>query len=243
MLINDVAAKGFFRDSDPIGQVVGFNGRKRTIIGILRGVHFNGPEAVIPPEMYVPADQEPLHPDLPAIGFLVVRTDNSPMAVAEDLRTVLRSVLGTEPQAARLVDNAYRDLTAGRRFNAGVMGSFGIIALLVATLGIYGVMSFNVARQIRAIGLSMALGASRARVMRSVIFTVLRRVSVGLVIGLVAAATISKAFVSFVFGIRPIDPVTYLAVGTVVILVAVAAAMTPALRAGNLSPTEALRRE
>jgi predicted permease len=241
MLINDVAARRFFPGRDPIGEVVAFRG-PTTIIGVLRGVRMNGPEVEMRPEMYTPADQvEPRYQR--AAGRLVVRADRDPRSLAAAVREAIRPALDAEPPQPQFVDDDFRRLTAGRRFNAGLMAVFGLIAVAIGATGVYGTMEFVVAQQVRSIGLRMALGASTSHVMRSVLRDAMRRVMLGTVIGLAGAWLVSKAFASFVFGIRPTEPAVYIAVGGLLALVGLAAALVPALHAARLDPLALLRHE
>lgn len=240
MLINDVAARRFFPDRDPVGQIVTFQGSQTTIIGVLRGVHFGGPEVDVPPAMYTPIDQLV---GAPNIGALLVRTTGDPRALSGKVQDAIRSALGgSEPGLPRFIDDGFRRLTAGRRFNAGLMAIFGFIALAIGAIGVYGTTSFVVAQQIPAIGLRMTLGASPTRVLRSVLREALRDVALGVGIGLAGAWALSGALASFVFGIRATDPLVYAAVGGVLAVVGTAAAFVPAMRAARLDPLAALRR-
>jgi predicted permease len=242
MLINDVAARRFFPDRDPLGQVVTFRG-PTTIVGVLRGVYFSGPEADLRPEMYIPADQERARAPID-VGSLVVRTSGNPREIAAAVRGAIAPALGSvEPGPAQFVDDFFRKLIAGRRFNAGVMAALGFIAVALGIIGVYGTMAFLVTRQAREIGLRLALGASPSRILRSVLWGALRRVALGLAMGLTGAWAASNAFRSFVFGIRPTDPRVYAEVASVVALIGVIAALEPALRAARLNPIETLRRE
>jgi putative ABC transport system permease protein len=241
MLINEVAAQRFFPDRDPVGQVVTFRG-PTTIVGVLHAVRFDGPEAAYRPEMYIPADQERLR-GAREFGSLIVRANRNPRQVAAAVRDAIRPAIGTEPAEAQFVDDFFHRLTAGRRFNAGVMAVFGVIAVALAAIGIHGTMAFLVARQVPAIGLRLALGASPSRILRSVMSSALRRVGLGVAIGLAAAWATSSAITSFVFGIRPTDPYAYAAVISIVALVSAIAAIVPAIRAARLDPSTALRRE
>lgn len=242
MLINDVAARRFFPHRDPIGQVVTFRGQTM-IIGVLRGVHFDGPEVEARPEMYTPADQEPFRRAM-AFGSVLVRTSRDPRALAGPIRAAFGQALGgPELGQPRFVDDYFRLVTARRRFNAQLMSTFGIIALAIGALGIYGTMAFVVAQQVRAIGLRMALGASPSRVMRSVVWDALRRVGLGTGIGIATAWALSSALSSFVFGIRPTEPMVYVAVGSLLALVGIVAALVPALRASRLDPVTVMRDE
>ena len=245
MLINDVAARQFFPGRDPVGQVVEFRG-PTTIVGVLRGVRARGPETEVRPEMYTPADQEDPHYLREPItsGTLVVRLNRQAPSLAAAVREAIRPALGgSEPGPPEFMDDDFRRLTAGRRFNAAVMVAFGLIAAAIGAIGVYGAMAFDVAQQIRVIGLRMALGASRSDVRRVVIWNALKRVTLGTCIGLAGAWVVSSALESFVFGIRPTAPAVYLAVGSFLAFIGLAASLGPALRAARLDPLSALRHD
>lgn len=254
MLINDVAARGYFQDQDPIGKVATLFG-PTTIVGVLRGMQRDGPEADVRPELYLPIDQYPAQFIRTATwvpGSLVVRTRGDARLVASGVQQAIEAVLKGEPAIPglppqtfqpRFIDDYFQRLTASRRFNAALMTMFGLVAVAIGALGVYGTMAFFVAQQIRAIGLRMALGAAPARVMRTVLWDALRRVALGVAIGLGLSWAASSAFSSFVFGIRPNDPKVYLAVAGILVLVGFLAALVPALRASRLDPLASLRHE
>lgn len=148
----------------------------------------------------------------------------------------------TVPEA-RFVGDDFRRFTAGRRFNAGLMGVFGMVAVVIGAIGIYGTMAFVVAQQGRAIGLRMALGASRSNVIRSILSEALGRVTAGAAVGLVGARIVASLFTSLVFGVQTTSPAVYAAVGLGLAAVGVLAAFVPALRAARLDPLAALRSE
>lgn len=244
-LINDVAAQRFFGGQDPVGRVATFQNNSLTIVGVLRSVRFVGPEDDARPELYIPLGQEPAYSNrINSNGNLVVRTAGPAPLLAPAIREVIRTVLdGAEPSQAQFIDDAFRRLTAARRFNAGLMSIFGFVAIAIGAAGIYGTMAFVVAQQVRAIGLRMALGASPGRVMRSVLRDAAWRVVAGLAIGLTCAWAISSAFASLVFGVTPTEPGIYMMVAGIVVLIGLAAAIVPALRAARLDPLVALRTE
>jgi predicted permease len=241
MLINEMAARRFFPDRDPVGQVVTFRG-PTTIVGVLRSVRFDGPEGEVRPEMYIPADQERLRMPMD-MGAVVVRTNGPTQQIAAAVREAIRPVLGVEPEQPRLVDEFFRRITAGRRFNALVMAGFGAIAVILGMAGVYATMQFLISRRFRDIGLRMALGATRGRIMRSVLTTALMQVALGMTIGLITAWAVSNAFRSFVFGITPTEPGVYAEVAAVIVFIGMTAAALPAFRASRLDPLETLRRE
>jgi ABC-type antimicrobial peptide transport system permease subunit len=150
---------------------------------------------------------------------------------------------GREPSQPRLLDKEFSALTAGRRFNAGVMSAFGVVALIIAAMGVYSTMAFLVARQTRGIGVRLALGASKARIVRLILSTAARRLVVGGVVGLAAAWLVSGVFSALIFGFRTTDPWTYLVVAFVIGVAGLLAAYAPALRACRIDPIVALHQE
>ena len=237
MVINEVAARRFFHGRDPIGQIVTFRG-PTTIIGVIGGVNYDGPEAQQRPAMYVPIAQQPKA----RLGTLFVRTQADPRPMQDALTAAVREQTGRDSDV-RYVDDDFRKTTEVRRFNALVMIIFGVIAVLIGALGVYGAMAFFVARQVRTIGLRMALGASPARVRRSVLRDALVRVAAGSVAGLVGAWVASGALRSLVFGLSPTEPIVYLATALFIAVIGVAAALIPARRAARLDPLTALRHD
>ena len=239
--INEEAAKRFFPGKDAIGQVVNFH-RPTTIVGVVRSVRFEGPEGDVRPEMYITAEQEPM-PLQRHFGSVIVRTAGNARNVGAAVREAIRPVLGVDPGPVELVDDHFARLTAGRRFNAAVMATFGVIALAIGVVSIFATMQFVVTRQFREIGLRLALGASRERITRTVVGIAVRRTALGVVFGLMASWASSRALQSFVFGLTPTEPSVYLQVFTGLAIVAVAAALLPAVRAARLDPVEVLRRD
>jgi putative ABC transport system permease protein len=239
LLVNEAAARRFFDGRDPIGAQVRFWGASRTIVGIVADERFRGLAAPPAFAVYAPLAQAP---SATGAGVLLVRTTGDPSALAAAVRGIIReqdpglAVFGVEPLDATLSRSISRP-----RFTAVLLAVFAGVALLLAAVGIYGLLAYSVAQRRREIGIRLALGARPAQVSAAVVRRGLRLAVVGLAIGLPAAAGTVRLLQSLLFDTRPGDPLTYLAVAAVVALASAAAAVVPARRATRVDPALALR--
>jgi predicted permease len=240
VLINESAAKTFFGADDPIGKriSVGRSVKDAEVIGIVGDVR-QMPDSAPGPTTYVPSAQSP-----PEEMIVFVRTMRNAATVASALRRAVREVAPQRSMYDMQTMTQREGLaTAKNRFRAMLLTAFALTALLLAAIGIYGVLSFAVTARTREMGIRMALGAERASVQRLVIGEGLALVAVGVVIGLAGAFAGARVLRAFLFDLTPSDPVTYAAIVVVLGVTAVLASWVPALRASRVDPVIALRAE
>jgi predicted permease len=239
LLINQATADRFFQSQDPIGQQIRFWGTNWLVVGIVGNERFHGIAKAPPIGGYAPLAQTRL-----ATLALMVRTTTNPVEMESAVRTAIRevdpelAVFGLEP----LRDTVVNSLGA-QRFMALLLGLFGLLALVLAAVGVHGVLTYLVAQRTREIGVRMALGATSGRVTNLVVGQGARVVAIGLVAGLAAALVLSRSLSGLLFGVTPTDPPTLVAVLLVIGLVAGISIWLPARRAVRVNPLTAIRQE
>jgi putative ABC transport system permease protein len=252
VIINQALADKFFANRDPIGGrlklgTAGGAGPWSTVVGVVGNVKPFGLDEEWLPHTYMPYDQR-LPNELKGGAahqlMMTVRTATDPAAAAASMRSAAWSLDREAPvNEVRTMEQVLSQSTAPRRFNIALVGFFATAALLLAGVGLYGVMSYSVSLRTHEIGVRMTLGAHRGHVMGGVLRSGLKLVLIGVVLGLAGALAMSRLLTSFLFEVRPSDPVTLAAVALVLAVVALLASMAPALRAIRVDPVIALRSE
>lgn len=242
-VVNESYARRFFPGEDPLDRRIRFPEISeegwRTIVGVVPDLRMGGGDTDEPEGVYVPMGQWQV-----GFGHAVVRLRGDPLALAPAFR---QEVARLDPHLPvyrmTTLDQALRQEAWFVRVFGWIFSVLGGVALFLAAVGLYGVMSFSVSRRTREVGVRMALGADAGEVLRLMLRKGLRQVLLGLVIGLVLALLVSRFLQLVLYGVNPRDPITYATVAAVLLLAGFLASLVPALRAAKLDPMEALRYE
>ena len=240
--INESMARKFWGSADPIGQRACFSEDKwRTIVGIVGDVHHQGLDTKAAPEMYIPYAQAP---NVEARPTIVLRTSMEPLNIAVALRQAVAEVDRSVPIDRIATMQDLVSASVGQpRFRTEVILTFSLLALFVASIGLYGVMSYAVSQRTQEFGIRMALGATQGAVMHLVLGQAAKLVGIGIVLGLTGAVLLSQTIATLLFGVAPVDGVTLAGVTLLLALVAIAAVYVPARRAAKSDPMESLRHD
>jgi putative ABC transport system permease protein len=248
-IISAELARVYFPGSDPIGQRIWFNSfddpnqpRWLTIVGIADDVRQGGLTARLRPQAYVPYTQIIRTGQL-SEGTLVVRTPLDPASLAAAVRSRIQAVDRGAAVTFRTMDAVMSDAVARQRFQMQVLAAFALLALLLAAIGLYGVLSYAVSSERVEIGIRMALGAQPGEVFRMVTGRALLMASIGGVLGLAGCLAVRGLLAALLFGVGAGDPATLAAAAALLLVVAFAASSLPARRATRLDPATALREE
>jgi len=254
VIVNAALAKKYWPKQDPIGQVMiigkglgpQFDDSPRQVVGVVANIHETGLDQKEEPVMYIPQAQMPegltqLANSVVPLNW-VIRTAGDPLS--------LRSAIGQEVQAVderipvshvRTMEQVVAQSLASRNFNMLLLSIFSGIALLLAAIGIYGLMSYTVEQRMQEIGIRVALGAGRPEVMALIIFGGLKLALIGVAAGLVAAFGITRVLASLLFGVKAFDPATFALVAAIITAIALFASYVPARRAAAVEASNALR--
>jgi len=256
VIVNAAMASKYWPDGDAIGHqlTIGkglgpeFDDATRQIVGIVGNVHETGLDQGVPPVMYLPAAQVPdaltrlSNATIPVTW--IVRTAANPLALAP---MVQREFLAVDGQLAiahvRTLEQAISESIARQSFNMLLLTIFGAIAVLLAAIGIYGLMSYSVEQGTHEIGVRLALGAARRDILALVVGRGMQLAAIGVVVGAIAALAATRVLSRMLFGVRPTDPATYVLVAGALALIAFVACYLPARRAMRVDPIIAMRQE
>jgi putative ABC transport system permease protein len=238
-------AERYWPDEDPIGKTFRHRGRTRTVVGIVGDIKVRGLERNSEPQMYLPAAQT--IDGTPAIfdpKDLVIRHSGAADALVPAIQQIVRGVDPEQPISdVRTLEDVLAGETASRRAQLQVLTAFAAVAVLLAAVGIYGLLAYTVSQRAQEIGVRLALGADAARVGRMIFADGMRLALVGLVPGLFAAYAAGRGMRSLLFGVPPNDPATFAVAAGLVLLMALAGSLLPAFRAVRVSPMSVLRTE
>ena len=240
MLVNETMARALWPGQDPIGKVVlGPCAKERRVVGVVGDVRHLALEQASGNEMYIPLRQ---CGDLPSAD-LVVRSSLPPEQMASAVRAALRPIAPNLPGNFRTLQGLVDKSVSPRSFLALLLGGFAVFALVLASLGIYGLISYSVSQRTQEIGIRMALGASARAVQTRIVVHTLSLAAIGMAVGTIASFLAVRSAGSLLFGVTPRDPGTFVAMLVVLTGVALVAGYLPARRASRVDPMVALRTE
>ena len=256
VIVNEAFANQFFKDQDPLAQrlIIGRGVMRefategeRQIVGVVGDTRDAGLQQQPQPIMYIPQAQVPdaanaMNLTLSPVGW-VVRTQGDPYAMSDAIQESLRQSTGLPVSQVRSMAEVVVRSTSRQRFNMWLMTMFGASALLLAAIGIYGLMAYSVEQRTQEIGIRLSLGADTGSVRRMVIMQGMRLAVVGVIIGLAASWGLAQFMRSFLFEIDARDPLVFVGVPALLALVAFVAVFLPAIRASRVDPMVALRYE
>jgi predicted permease len=247
-LVNETLAKTFYKGRSAVGNRVRTGFGKQpwfTIVGVVRDVKQAGVNTKTGTELYFLNAQGPsIVKAAPRSMNVVIRTSLPVESLAPQIRQIVKSMDPTLPVVKlRSMDDVFAESISQPRFLAQLLGGFAGLALMLAAIGTYGILSYSVSERRREIGIHMALGATRGKVMGMVLGQGLRLTLVGLVAGLAASFGLTRLLQTQLFNVRPSDPATMVSVAIFIALVAVAACYVPASRATRVDPMVVLRDE
>jgi putative ABC transport system permease protein len=245
-IVDEAFVRRYLKGRTPIGTRVSVNAMVqppqamlREIVGVVKHIKDRPDEPEAQPQLYVPLAQNTW-----TLATLVVQpAGGRAEAIAPAVRAAIARVEPDRPLRFRTLTTIQTQATSRPRFRAVLVGAFAVLALVLALVGVFGVLAYSVQQRTREFGVRIALGASAASVLRLVMSNAGGIIGTGVVIGLVAAAVLGRSISTFLFGVPPIDPMTFLLVPLVLIVTAAIAVAAPAWRAARVDPVVAFRNE
>jgi ABC-type antimicrobial peptide transport system permease subunit len=248
LIVNQAFVRQFFGATDPIGQLVQvlpepqYPARTYQIVGTVADTKYNGVrEATTEPEAFVPIDQIPETAQGP-FAAMVIASENGPASVAAVRSTIAARYPGMILQFSDFRQGIQDDLV-GARMMAMLSGFFGVLAALLVVVGLYGVLSYLIAQRRNEIGIRIALGANRGKVIGLVMRDTASMLAIGVICGTALALIAGRAATAMLFGLKPYDLATLAFAILLLAVIAVLASWLPALKASRLNPVDALRCE
>jgi putative ABC transport system permease protein len=243
MIINETMARRYFSGEEPIGKRINLGDPQsdpwRTIIGIVKDVRHEGLDTAPYPQMYSPFAQFPRN-----AMTLVARSSGEPLSLTPNIRSELAAIDRDQPLTnVRTMEQVMSHSIARQRFNMTLIAIFSIVGLVLASVGIYGVMSYSVTQRTHEIGIRMALGAQRSDILKLVVGQGMLLALIGVGVGLAIALALTRVMASLLFGVSATDPLTFGIVAVLLGAVAMLACFIPARRAMRVDPMVALRYE
>jgi putative ABC transport system permease protein len=238
-IISAMAAQRYWPNRNPIGERFSINQPGITIVGVVGDIHAAALDRPPQPTVYVPYRQDPW----PSMVF-TLRTSAGPAALTTAVREAIWQVDKDQPVGAvRTMDQQLSNSLTRRRFSVSLLTAFGLVAVSLAAIGLYGVLAFIVAQRRREIGVRLALGARPRDVIADVMGQGLRLAGIGVAVGIGLALAGTRLLSSMLFGTSPTDAITFVGVATLLVAIAALASIVPALRASRVDPLIALRDE
>lgn len=244
VLINNTMARKYFAGESPIGQIVTMKDwgdpLQVQIVGIVGDIRQDSLEVAGKPAVFFSYAQ---FTQGTLVTYLLAKTDRDPQLLASAMRERILSVDRQTPVKISSMEAVIATSLMQRRFLLSILMIFAGLALSLAAVGVYGVISYSVSQRTREFGIRFAVGAQRRHVLGMVLRQSMTSAAIGLALGLAAAAGLTRMMSNMLYGVGATDPITYIAVATVLVLVSAVAGVVPASRAMNVEPTVALRSE
>jgi putative ABC transport system permease protein len=239
ILINERMAERHWAGTNPVGRRLLFSSGEATVIGVVSDIWQNGPENLPEPMVFFVAAQS----NVRSLSF-VMRTNGDPGALVEPVRALLQEMDPDQPAYSFMtMDARIADQIGGMTIMPKIMGALSVIALLLAVVGVYGVMAYAVSLRTQEVGIRMALGAQRNDVLKLIVGQGGRMAGLGILIGLGLALFATKGLSIFLVGVNPRDPLTFVSVTVALLSAGLLASYIPARRAVRVNPMNALRAE
>jgi predicted lysophospholipase L1 biosynthesis ABC-type transport system permease subunit len=241
-MVNEAMARRYWPDANPVGGRVRFedDGPWYEVVGIAGAVRHQGLDREEDPAIYAPFAQK----DWAWLTWmtLLVRTDDDPLAFARDVQEVVWSIDPSLPiQEIATMEAVFADSIGRQRFTTSLLALFALMSVALGAIGVYGVIGYAVTQRRREIGVRMALGAARARVVAGIVREGMQLAAIGVVIGLALALLAARALRGLVFGVTLADPVAYGGAVTLILILVALASYLPARRAARIEPVKVLR--